>query len=113
MKFPTVLFALIPLVYGACNAPQDTGSNPNCLGGTFTECASRKQSLCTAECFNQPPGPCTSGCTTRAQQECQMDCMAINNCDDCIKRLLVAGGTEDSARDACSQEGDSYYCNCD
>lgn len=34
-----------------------------------------------------------------------MDCMAINNCDDCIKRLLVAGGNEDSAREACSQEG--------
>ncbi|KAG7411889.1 hypothetical protein Forpe1208_v008364 [Fusarium oxysporum f. sp. rapae] len=111
MKFSLILCAIIPLVYG-CNGPREVGSNANCLGGTYTDCAAEKQSLCTLECFNQPPGQCTTGCTTRAQQECQRDCMAINNCDDCIDHLLIMGGAESAALEACSQPGDSYYCNC-
>ncbi|KAM5511596.1 hypothetical protein FOXYSP1_11697 [Fusarium oxysporum f. sp. phaseoli] len=38
--------------------------------------------------------------------------MAINNCDDCIEHLLIMGGAESAALEACSQPGDSYYCNC-
>ncbi|EXM24887.1 hypothetical protein RAB80_002473 [Fusarium oxysporum f. sp. vasinfectum] len=89
-------------------------SAPAVLGGK-----SRNNQLCTGECFGQPAGgagaPCYTGCTTRNQQYCAGYCMKISNCDDCIESLKQMGatGSDEQHKETCSQEGDSYYCNCD
>ncbi|KAF4339334.1 hypothetical protein FBEOM_6748 [Fusarium beomiforme] len=104
---------------GKCNAPREVGSNPNCWGGSYTDCVARNNQLCTGECAGQPAGgagaPCFTGCTTRNQQYCAGYCMGISNCDECIESLkqMGAAGSDDDLKEACSQEGDSYYCNCD
>ncbi|KAM0341679.1 hypothetical protein ACHAPU_009925 [Fusarium lateritium] len=114
--FVSVLLASVPAALGGkCASPIGVGENPNCLGGTYTDCVARNNLLCTGECWNQPAGQCSSGCTTRNQQYCAGYCMAINNCDDCIEKLkqMGAAGSDEDHKETCSQEGDSYYCNCD
>ncbi|CEI63682.1 hypothetical protein FVEN_g6803 [Fusarium venenatum] len=117
--FTLLLASAAPALAGKCAEPRDVGENPNCLGGSYMECVSRNNALCTGECFNQPAGgagaQCHTSCTTRNQQYCSGYCMKISNCDECKESLVKMGGVDDDKvnEDTCSQEGDSYYCNCD
>ncbi|KAL6918817.1 hypothetical protein ACHAP8_008584 [Fusarium lateritium] len=117
--FTLLLASAAPALAGKCAEPRDVGENPNCLGGSYIECVARNNALCTGECFNQPAGgagaQCHTGCTTRNQQYCAGYCMKISNCDECKESLVQMGGVDDDKvnEDTCSQEGDSYFCNCD
>ncbi|RBA21241.1 hypothetical protein FPRO05_07555 [Fusarium proliferatum] len=85
---------------GKCNAPREAGENNNCLG-SYNDCVARNNQLCAGECFGQPAGgagaPCYTGCTTRNQH----------------LQETGAAGSDEQHKKTCSQEGDSYYCNCD
>ncbi|KAG5753563.1 hypothetical protein H9Q72_010331 [Fusarium xylarioides] len=95
------LVALLPassaptVLGGKCNAPREAGENNNCLEGSYNDCVARNNQL--------------------NQQYCAGYCMKISNGDDCIESLKQMGdsGSDEQHKETCSQEGDSYYCNCD
>ncbi|KAF3090040.1 hypothetical protein TWF594_004680 [Orbilia oligospora] len=105
---------LLSSLASACNGPREPGSNPNCMGGNYPECVRLRNVLCIGTCWNQPAGECSSSCVLQSQLDCSGYCAGIYSCEDCIKALQMQSPDlpEESARDACSQPGDSYYCNC-
>ncbi|KAF9888530.1 hypothetical protein FE257_008637 [Aspergillus nanangensis] len=107
-----VFDALNDVIQNTCAEPRDASSNPNCWGDSYHECVSlQDQAVCVAQCWEQPPGECSTGCTTQVQKDCDLYCSTMTNCDECKGVYERQGYDEENQEELCGPDG-ANFCGC-